>query len=212
MNKLFLTLILLTNLPQYVSSMSSEETACFLSFKEHKKNIPGFSYKNLAPEDQEVLVKNVLYRNSPALVRSAIKNYAAAFCEDIKKTPNNFHYDADMLGATLLKIKIGMQNEADMLRSAMQNKDITKPTDFATARMYVFTQLLTPEEKASVLCDNYLRNPELAHQAMIRCGILLAQELAKLNLIEDTAEAKATRAREFTEMKIAELEKTYKNA
>ena len=199
MNKLFLTLILLVNLPQYVSSMTSEETDCFLSFEKHKKSIPNFSYKKLAPEDQEVLVKNVLYRNSPALVINALKNYAAAFCEDIKEVPNDFHYDADMLGATLLKMKI-----------AMQNNEITKPTDLVTARMYVFTQLLTQEEKASVLRANYLRNPDLAHQAMTRCGTLLAEELAKLNLIEDSEQARAQTAQEFTEKKLKELQEAYK--
>lgn len=176
------------------SLLSPEEVACFQWFEKTKGSI-NHGLKDLSPEDQEVFSKKTRYSDAPEVVIRATSNFAASFCKAATASNISLMYDAPTLASTLLKMKI-----------AVQNKTIAQATDRTSARIYVFTQLLTADEQATVSVDNYKKNPEAAHQAMVKHGELLAAELAKLGLIEDTEQAKKQEAEQFTKDKIADLQ------
>lgn len=77
--------------------------------------------------------------------------------------------------------------------------------------MFVFSQLLTAQERKTVLPDQYLKNPQATLAAMIKCGYLQAQELARLAVIPNEKEAKENVAQEFVIKKMAELKEAYEN-
>ena len=198
MNKMFLILFWSASLPSYLVSMtdnetitlSEEETACYNWYKNYKRvTSVGELCANLTKEEREVFHQKMLYKDNPELVTRAINKYAVEF----GKNAYNFFYDAGVLSSALLK----------------KRKMCPKNMGTITQSLYVFSRLLPPEDQATIFRENYLREPGLAHQAVARLARSHAEEMAKLNLIENTWEAKAIKAQEFYQIKIAELEKAY---
>lgn len=182
-----------------LSPLTEIEQSCFNWFEENKNSLKSV-YLGLSQEDQKIMQNKILYKDNPQAVKRVVFNYAKNFCLQALEANIKLEFDEETIGKTLLKMKI-----------ALQNKTISKPTNLITARMYVFSQLLTPEEKSTVLRDNYLTNPDATKAAMKKCATLLAIEVAKLGLIEDTDEAKKEFANQFLYKKMIELEHTYKS-
>jgi len=168
---------------------------CFEAF-DAQLQAKATAYQNLSDEDKEVFTKQIKYEDDPQKVNQAFEHYTQSFCNEVA---GRFQYTQQQLKDSLLKV-----------REIRQRAKMDAPTDRITARIYVFNHLLTYEEKASVLQDNYLKDPEKAHQAMEKAGKLIAIEYAKLGLIEDTDTAKEQTAREYKEKKIKEFQLTYK--
>ena len=179
------------------SALTPEETECFTFFDKNAA-YHALAYKALSEQDKTIIHSGMSYSDHMQEVKNALDNYATEFCTALEKAHITPAYDAQFISATLLKMKI-----------AMQNKKIEKPTDHLSARMYVFSQLLTPQEKAFFHKDTYLQDKSTAHQVVRKCGLLLADELVKIKLIEDTPDAKELAAQEYTAQKIADLEKYY---
>ena len=84
-------------------------------------------------------------------------------------------YDQKFLSEVLFKVKYFIQN-GDMSAS---------PVDLLTARLYVFSQLLTEDERSSMKRENYLKDPDSTHRAVRKFSTLLADELEKLSLLDE---------------------------
>jgi len=179
------------------TTLSPEETAVFQWFDKHTPLV-GSVHKELPVEDQEFFNKKIPYKENPEAFTRATLNFATTFYKLATEKGLAAPFTPEALGSMFLKIRI-----------AMQNKEIEKPTDLLTARLYVWSKLMTPQEKESVYRDNYLKNPEAAHAVAAKNGRLLAEELAKLNIIENTDAAKAQYAEEFTKKKIEDFKREY---
>jgi len=177
--------------------LTSKETACFNWFDKHT-TLKATAYKSLSKEESDIMSKGVRYTERPDEVTNAVQQYAKNFCDAIQKENINPEYDSQLLSATLLKMKI-----------AMQNNIVEKPTDYTSARMYVYSKLLTPEEQNAYKQEGYLKGPEYAHTVVNKFGGLLADELVKIGIIKDTEEEKAKAAQEYITKKTEELKTFY---
>jgi hypothetical protein len=164
---------------------SDEEVNAFRWF-ERIKIESKFRCSSLSLQDQAVLLNNVGLEESK--IRQAYLNLTNAILE---RAPEK-KYDSTFIVAIMDKL------------SNLPTHNF-KPTDILSARWYVFKVLLSPEERTSILKDNYLNNPGAAYTMLAKAGRLFAQELAHLKLIEDTAEEKEKVAHEYTQERISIL-------
>ena len=195
--KLFLiSALLLTLCPALLAMelLTPEETKCFIWFEANPLTMT--AYKSLAENEKNILSKGTLYREHPEAVKNAMFNLAKNLKRKIQQENDPLRYDAEFLGNTLLKIKI-----------ALQNKKVEKPIDLTTARLYVFSKLLTPEEKATILKENYIKNPEATRIAMTKYADLVMQELVTLGLV--TPQDRSIAAAAFLQKKMNELQEIF---
>ncbi len=178
--------------------VTEKERNCFQLF-DSQKDLKIAAFNQLSPEDYDTITKNVQHSQHPEQVEKAIKNVAINFCALTKEENKPFPYSCDELEKSLLTMKI-----------VMQKKEVQKPTDLVSARMYVFSQLLTQEEQASVLKENFQKNPDKTREVMVRYASLLADEVVKLNIIENNNEARQNFMNEIITKKMNEMTEFYK--
>jgi hypothetical protein len=185
------------NVAQIASlSFSQEESACY-AWVEAAKKAAHFSYTSLSVEDQKVFQTCVKYTDEPEKLQTACTHFAKRLYESAEKVGFERPYNVPFVAETLLKMK-----------RMLESGNII-PIDRTTARMYVFSQLLSPEERKTVLKENYLKNSQATHAAMLKAGWLLAEELVKLKLIENTDSGKESAALEYYAAKMEEIKKDY---
>jgi DNA anti-recombination protein RmuC len=129
---------------QYITDkhVTMEDIAdCFEAF-DAQLQTKAKAYQNLSDADKEVFTKQIKYEDDPQKVDQAFENYTQSFCDEVG---TQFPYTQQQLKQSLLKV-----------REIRQRARVHTPTDRITARIYVFNHLLTAEERASVLQDNYL--------------------------------------------------------
>jgi len=168
------------------STLSEKEREGLQWLGQAKTNI-NWGYKNLSKEDKAVFEQGERYIEDEKALTRVMQNFVAGFCAHAASKNFPVKYDAELLSSAMVKMK-----------------------KYSAVRMFVFSQRLTPQEKATVLPDNYAKSPEEAQKAMTKCGKLLAQELARIKVIPDEAQAQEQVAQEFTQKKMAELKEAYK--
>ncbi len=177
--------------------LTTAEKNCYDWFAQQKKEFSS-SYQKLSPEDIDVFNKQLRYTDHPEAVTRSRNNLVEIFYSQLEEVHVKPEYDKDMLKCTVLK-----------MTKAMHNKSIETPTDLLSARMYVFSKMLTAQEQLTWSQENYLKNPQEAQKVVLKWSNLVAQEIAKLKLIENTEMAKNKKSQELYEEKIALLKKTY---
>ena len=163
---------------------ADESTA--LQWFEQTKTAIGWGFKNLSTEDQAVFKQGVHYSDDQQILTRIMQHFVSGFCQQAAQTKTPLKYDESLISSILIKQQ-----------------------SYIAARMYVFSQLLTAAERSTIQRDNYLNNPEAALTVMTKSGILLAQELARLNLIPNTMPDQEKAAQEFTQNKMDELKRAY---
>lgn len=177
--------------------LTASEKSCYEWFVKQEKTLPSY-YNSLSPEDKEIFSKQVRYADNPDAVTRSRNNYVAAFYAQAKAAQIKLEYEEPVLQSALLK-----------MTQAMHGKTIKKPTDELSARMYVFSQLLTPQEQLAWTKENYLKNTQEAESLAAKWAQLVSDELVKLNLIGGTSEAKTQKAQELYVEKTERFRKTY---
>lgn len=177
-------------------SFSSEENEYYEWFEEQKERYTPNVWLDLSTK-----AKKALHGDSTEdELKEGAEEFVGFVFTKLNRHAVTVPYEQDSIVSTLCKMRI-----------AMRSKDvIIKPTGKTTARMYAFTHLLTPEEKATVQEENFLKYPEAADDAMKHYGQLLTNELVKLGLVEDTIEARESSAQYWHKKKMAELSSSYK--
>lgn len=172
--------LLLSSAHMFAMQLTPNEQACFESFYENFDS-QMHAYHALTEDEQAIFCSK-----STSLQEAALHKYATEFYHATCQTNKPFEYCTPFLHKTLLK-----------MRDIMDHHDITKPTNYITAYMYVFSELLQPNERSAFLKDIYVYNKLYSLSIFHKCGILLAQELIKINLISDTEIDKQQAAYEY---------------
>ncbi len=175
-------------------SLSSEEDKYYEWYDTQKEKHAPTLWQNISPQ-----MKNALHGQSTENeLKEAIGVLVGGFYEKLKESSVETPYSQDSIVDTLLKMRI-----------AMREKKVIKATGLATARMYAFTHLLTSEQKATVSEESYLNNPAATDEAMKCYAGLLTNELVKLELVEDSLEARAESIQFWHTKKMTELRLAY---
>jgi len=177
--------------------LSSADKECFAWFESTAKALPS-TMQALSAQDKEVYQKGLKITDHPEEVIRSRNNYVDIFFAQAAKANIPPKYDAQTLKPVMLKVV-----------KALHTKSVEKPTDLLTARTYVYTRLLTPEEQATWKEAAYLAHPEEAHQVAKKFSTLVVQELAKLKPLEYTDEVKRAKIDELYAEKVDRLKKTY---
>ncbi len=162
--------------------LTPQEADCLTWFEATKTSIK-WGIRFLPEEDQNVFKHGTTYRNNMDAITKLLEKFVSGFCQKATAMNVPLKYDEPIIASTLIKIK-----------------------EFVAARMFVFNELLTKEERLTIQPEHYIKNPQAAYNAMLKAGKLLAEEHAALKLIPDTTEAKEKAAQEFTQNKMIELE------
>jgi len=168
-------------------SLSPEELQAKKWFEQTKTALD-WSYKNLPQEDQDIFKQGLHYSDNPEALTQVMQHFVAGFYKRATDLNVPLPYDQSTTTSMLVKRKSEV-----------------------AARIFVFSQLLTPQERATIARDNYTKNKEAALVTMTKLSHLLAQEFARVDLIENTDEAKKQAAHQFTQNKMAELEGAFSN-
>lgn len=176
------------------SPLTTVEENCF-NWLDNAIGLKEVAYNALSEEDRKAWI----FAEDTASLTAVVPTYIKEIYKAAEKAGIEVPYNETTLVKTVMHVK-----------KLMRNKEIIKPVDRITARMYVFSSLLTPEEQASVYENNYKANPAAASAAMLKNGKLLAEELAKLGIIENTPQAKEQEAQLFHAKKMEAFKQTYK--
>ena len=177
--------------------LTATEKSCYEWYVEQQKQLSS-PYQKLSPEDIAVFNNRVSYSDNPEAVTRSRNNYAEAFYALAHAANIKMEYDKETLKLAFLK-----------MTKAMHTKSIEKPTDVLSARMYVFSKLLTSQEQSAWTQPNYLQNPQETQKVVLKWSDRVSKELAKLKLIEDTEMAKAQKSQELYAEKLALFKKSY---
>ena len=181
-----------------MDSLTTEESNCWMwSEQPHLKKVKTAAYKDLCDEHKHTLQK-YKYSEHPQEVTQAMYHYAVNFYEAAQELGIKIPYEKEFIITALLKIKIAVQNQVSR-----------KPTDRLSANIYVFSQLLTQEERDTYKKESYVANPDATHAVVKKFATLLANELAKLGIIPDTEEAKLQEAHDYIAKKTLEFAQVY---
>jgi hypothetical protein len=186
--------------PQTTASedeITPDEKACFNWYEALAKEDPTY-FSELPAEDQAVLMKHVKFQDDPDAVRRSRASIARVFLAHIGKKGIKPTCNETQLTSTLIKVS-----------KKLHVPTTQKPTDLLTARTYVWSTLMTQEEKLTWCKEGYLSNPIAAETTIANWSKLLTNELVTLKLVEDTQEARAAKAKELADEKKAFLRKTY---
>ena len=189
-----------TSAMEQTEELTPHEKSCYDWFVEQQKQLPGF-YDKLCPEDRDIINKQVKYSDNPEGVTRCRYNYVDAFYCVAQTAEVEFKHDKETLKSALLKITKSMHSNA-----------IKKPTDELSARMHVFSSMLTKEEQATYTEDNYRKNPKAAEEVAHKWSSLVVDELVKLNRLENTQKAKEQKAKLLYEDQIERFKKHYSSA
>ncbi len=165
--------------------LTQEEGDCLKWFEITKTSI-SWGLKDLSEEDKNVFNQDGSYVNNMETVTELLGRFVAGFCQKARALNVPLKYNEEMIAHTLIKIR-----------------------EYVAARMFVFSQCLTKEERLTIRQEQYIKNPQAAYDAMLKYGKCLAGEHVRLNLIPDTFEAREKTAQEFTQNKMTELELAY---
>jgi len=195
--------------------ITEQEKKYFAWFEKTQKNLPSV-FQALSAEDRAVFSQQLKFGEHPAEVTRSRTSYVHILYGSALKMlptfPNETYYfelkemyqppcDEATLTAVVLKVT-----------KKLHSPTAQKPTDLLSARLYAYKTLLTQQERDSWLPFNYLKNQQAAQATATRFGSLVAEELAKLGLVENTDEAKQKKAAELSASKIADLKKAYGSA
>lgn len=190
LKNLFTFIILFTHLltlgnSQYSKILTQQEVEYHEWFAKTKTEF-NWGFKNLSQEDKDIFKQGTNYNKDPKAISRVMRNFVNGFYKHAADNNIQVKYNAETINPILIKMQ-----------------------DYIAARMYVFSQLLTAQERLTIQQNNYLKNPQAALTVMTKSGKLLAEELARLNLIPNTVEDKNKAAQEFTQNKMAELKAAY---
>ena len=177
--------------------LTAHEKSCYDWFVEQQKQLPGF-YDKLCPEDRDIINKQVKYSDNPEGVTRCRYNYVDAFYCVAQAAEVELKHDKETLKSALLKITKSMHSNA-----------IKKPTDELSARMHVFSSLLSKEEQATYTEDNYRKNPKAAEEVAHKWSSLVVNELVKLHKLEDAQGAKEQKAHQLYQDQLEKFKKHY---
>ena len=177
--------------------LTATEKSCYEWYVEQQKKLSS-PYQKLSSEDIAVFNNRINYTDNPEAVTRSRNNFVEVFYTLVHDANIKIEYDKETLQRTFLK-----------MTKAMHTKSIEKPTDVLSARMYVFSQKLTEQEKSMWTQINYLKNPQEAEKVVLKWSDLVSKELAKLKLIVDTKEARELKSQELFDEKLAFFKKSY---
>lgn len=197
---LFAAVLLTTNVCVAMDNneLTPTEQACYAWFTELQKTLPS-AFQALSAEDRKTFETQVKFQDNPEAVTQSRHNFAEAFFANAQQAGKELPYDKDMLKNTFIKMTKMMHSQA-----------IQKPINLLTARMYVFSSLLSAEEKITYSQENYCKNPEATKAVVFKWSALVCDELIKLNLLENSAKAKEEKEQELYKEVVARFEHTYK--
>jgi aminoglycoside phosphotransferase len=193
--------------------ITEQEKKYFAWFEQTQTLLPSV-FQELSAEDKAVFSQRLKFGEHPEEVTRSRTNYVRIFYKALSSVqfPNETYqfelkemYQPPCDEATLTAVVLKVTKQ-------LHSPTAQKATDLLSARLYVYKDLLTEQERDTWLPFNYLANPQAAEQVATRFGTLLVEELAKLSLVENTDEAKREKAAELSASKIAELKKALGNA
>jgi hypothetical protein len=173
------------------------EKGYFEWFEQTSKQVPSV-FQSLSAEDKTVFNQRLKFGEHPEEVTRSRTNYVRALYAYALQDGKPIACDEATLTTVVLKVTRKLHAQV-----------LAKPTDLLSARIYVYNQLLTQQERATWTEANYVENPQAAHRVVVRFSNLLVEELARLGLVESTDEAKKQKAKELYHSKVAELKKAY---
>lgn len=183
-----------------LAPLTAEEKALFDWFEPLAKEDPTY-FNELPAEDQDVFKKRIKYQDNPELIKRSRASTARAFLAQAARKKIEVKCDEKTL--TLVMVKMAKQLHAP------KSDATAKPTDLLSARTYVWSQLMTEEQRATWSKEAYDANPRQVEKVTIEWSMILAKQLAEINLIEQTEAAIALKAQELFNEKWALLQKMY---
>lgn len=183
-----------------LAPLSAEEKAIFEWFEPLAKEDPSY-FNELPAQDQDVFKQRIKYQDNPELIRRSRASTARAFLAQAARKKIEVKCDEKTL--TLVMVKMAKELHAP------KSGTVAKPTDLLSARTYVWSQLMTEDQRSAWCKEMYDSNPRHVEAVTIEWSMILAKQLAEINLIEKTESAIAIKAQELFDEKWALLQKMY---
>jgi hypothetical protein len=180
--------------------LTPDDTNCFEWFEELAQEDPSY-FNQLPPEDQEVFNKRLKLQDHPDQVRRSRSSAAHAFLIQEKAKGTDLKYDKDTLTNVLIKVAKKLH--------APKSDTVKEPTNILDARTYVWSQLMTDEQRAAWNKDIYNADPRRVERVTIQWSMLLAKKLAEIGLIENTEVSVAIKSQKLFDSKWKLLKKMY---
>lgn len=183
-----------------LAPLTAEEKNLFNWFEGLAIKDPSY-FNGLPTQDQEVLKQKIKYPDNPELVRRSRASMARSFLAQASK--KNIELKCDEKALTLILVKVAKELHAPKSEATAQ------PTDLLSARTYVWSQLMTEEQRSAWCKEMYDANPQKVETVTSEWSLILAKKLAEIGLIEKTEAAIALKAQELFNEKWALLQKMY---
>lgn len=170
---------------------TSEESACVLWFEQEGK-VKVAAMNKLSQEEQHHLGNST----TPKDKEQALQQLAQHFCNTIESEKKTVKYQAPFLAAALIK--------SSNVRVIIG--PLPEPTDELTTRIFLWRYSLGQGERSTATMSVYRTEPEKTKATLEKFGALLADQLIKLNLLENTLQARQEKINQYIAQRMAEFE------